>query len=266
MNDAPQLDLWLPEAGEFFVPPAAGDGFSPSGAWQNTYAVLVGSPEPTKQERAVRQGGFLRLRRGPGDADGRFALDVELQVSQQQRGVLKTSIAMQCEADRLATPVSWKLSTIVLDAAGEPVELTRVEQSGEIRDGAVVWHGPAERRLAIAPLVTSNWSLFEALGRQVGKPGEPVTFTMLEDLDLVKPEQRLRYRGTVDVQLGQEKLRLIGYQQLGRGILPYQYWLDEAGRLIFACGGLRGFLWNPKAESISPLVAAKKKSSPGGTP
>jgi hypothetical protein len=39
-------------------------------------------------------------------------------------------------------------------------------------------------------------------------------------------------------------VRLRGFRQIGRGILPTHYWLDDEHRLIAASGGLRAFIWD----------------------
>jgi hypothetical protein len=67
---------------------------------------------------------------------------------------------------------------------------------------------------------------------------------MLEDLRLVRGEQRLSFDGEAEFELGGKKMRLYGYHQIGEGILPIHYWLDEEGRLLFALGGVRVYLWH----------------------
>ena len=70
---------------------------------------------------------------------------------------------------------------------------------------------------------------------------------MLEDLDLFKPEQSLRPVGAVTLELGGRQVRLHGFRQIGRGILPTHYWLDDEHRLIAAAGALRAFIWDTGA-------------------
>jgi hypothetical protein len=253
-SSPPKMDLWLPEAGEFFRPPPPDQGFDPEGAWEQTYVILDNAPD--RHIRKMRAEGFLRIRRSAPGRGGRFVLDVELAAQKQRFGSLETKIEMECLPDRLSTPVAWKVGTVSLDAEGKPVEVTRIEESGRVENGTIVRKGRRVHKLAAPPAWTSNWSLFDAVQRLGGREIEPIRFDMLEDLDLVKPNQRLSYWGTAEVELGGKTIRLAGYQQIGEGILPYHYWLDESNRLIFAYGGLRGFLFNPKG--ATPAVKPAK--------
>ncbi|NQT15246.1 MAG: hypothetical protein HQ582_20990 [Planctomycetes bacterium] len=258
-RDPPKMDLWLPEAAEFYGP-APQDDFDPNGAWQATYVILDNAPN--RAIRLMRAEGYLRLRRTtPGD-DGLFRLDVELVARKQRMGSFRTTIEVVCQSDTLSTPQRWKLSTVSLDAKDQPVEVTRVEESGRIEDGRIIRKGKRVRQIEAPSAVTGNWSLFDAVQRFAGREIGPVEFTMLEDFDLVKRGQRLTYWGTTEVELGAGPVRLVGYQQIGEGILPYHYWLDESGRLVFAYGALRGFLMNPAA--AKPAVQtrqARRKAS-----
>lgn len=243
-RDPPKMDLWLPEAAEFYGEPEQED-FDPNGSWQQSYVILDNAPD--RRIRKMRAEGFLRIRRSTQAKGDLFALDVELVARKQRLGSFRTAIRMTCLSDRLSTPQAWKLSTVSLDAKGEPVDLTQVEESGRIEDGEIIRKGKRVRKVEAPRPVTSNWSLFDAVQRLDGQKTQPVEFDMLEDLDLVKPNQRLSYWGTTEVELGGKTVRLVGYQQIGEGILPYHYWLDDSGRLIFAYGALRGFMFNPAA-------------------
>jgi len=237
------MDLWLPKAAEFYGPPPQND-FDPNGAWEATYVILNNA---SGRATRLQAEGHLRLRRTEPADDGLFRLQVDLLARKQRLGSFRTTIDVVCRPDVLSTPKSWKLSTVSLDAKNEPVDVTRVEESGRIEGGRIIRKGKCVRRIEAPSAVTGNWSLFDAVGRFAGREIEPLEFTMLEDFDLLKPRQRLTYWGTTEVELGGKPVRLIGYQQIGEGILPYHYWLDESGRLVFAYGALRSFLFNPAA-------------------
>ena len=57
--------------------------------------------------------------------------------------------------------------------------------------------------------------------------------------------QMLRSGGAVTVEFAGGPVRLHGFRQIGRGVLPYEYWVDEQGRLVLAVGGYQGYLLNP---------------------
>jgi len=67
---------------------------------------------------------------------------------------------------------------------------------------------------------------------------------MLDHFDQVKPGQSISYRTTIDVMLGGRAVRLHGFDHLGEGIVPWVYWVDDQGRLLFAVSGLAGYLLN----------------------
>ena len=70
---------------------------------------------------------------------------------------------------------------------------------------------------------------------------------MLEDLELLKPGQRLYYAGSDEFPVGGKQMKLHSFEQLGWGIIPYTYWLDESHRLIVAIGSLRAYVLDSKA-------------------
>ncbi|HUT34249.1 MAG TPA: hypothetical protein VNE39_12260 [Planctomycetota bacterium] len=244
--NAPRMELWLDGIQRFLAPPQ--EKLEATGSWDSSYVVLNSSS--TRVASEPRPAGMLRVRRTPA-ADGASArLDVELVARGQWFGSFRMAAAIECATDALATPRSWKLSTASLDAQDRPVALTAVEESGRIEDGTVVRTGAKERRTKAPGAVTSNWSLFDAVQRLPREKTPPLDFALLEDLDLLKANQRLTWRGAATVQVGGKPLELFGYQQLGEGILPHHYWLDAAGRLLIVYGGLRCFVFNARAATL----------------
>ena len=106
------------------------------------------------------------------------------------------------------------------------------------------WHRATERTMPAPERLTSNWSLLDALQRLAADDTQPLTFDMLEELDLLKPNQRLVRRHATEVELAGQPVRLEGFEQTGRGILPYAYWRDDQSRLLLAVGGMRACLWD----------------------
>ncbi|NQT51265.1 hypothetical protein HQ576_04410 [bacterium] len=224
---------------EGFVPPAG--PFDPMGTWAHTYYLWL--------VQRWGSGGSLRLRRKPAD-DGGVHLDVDLTVAERTGCLRRARAALRCAADPLCTPRSWTLTTQILDLEGKPIAGTTVQEKGTLTKGQLTVAFDGRRRLERVPEpATSQWSLFDAVQRLPGPKTKPLAFAMLEEMDLVKPGQRLEFRETKTLELGGTTLRLRGYQQLGRGILPWQYWVDEQGRLLFAFSGIRAYIHDPKAEA-----------------
>lgn len=225
-----------------FQPPTG--PFDPSGAWEHRYAVCI--IIPAQDTGQLNRAGWLRLKGQPADA-GTFQLEVELAANMNDKTVYSVSARLTCATNGLSTPRRWDLKTQILDPQRQPVEYTPNTETGEVANGVIRRRGARERTIPEPAAWTCNWSLFDAVQRLPGNDVEPLTFTMLEELELLKPNQRLAYRETVELKFGDRSTRLHCFEQIGTGILPYHYWLDDRRRLLFAVGGLRAFLFDPTA-------------------
>jgi hypothetical protein len=225
----------LREYGAFegFQAPGA---FDPEGTWTHTYRIwLVGTGRDHDR-------GSLRIERG-APANGSTTLDVALTVRQAAGTTQDTKAKVECRTDPLCTPTSWQMSSMILDAQGQPIEATKVEQSAIVgSEGVEVTTGDVTSLRKVPRPFTSNWSLFDAVQRLPGEAAKPLQFTLLEDLELVKRGQRLSFRETVEFDFGGGAQVLHGYDQVGEGILPYHYWVDEHSRLLVVISGIRAYI------------------------
>ena len=215
--------------------------FEPQGVWEHRYAVCILAPERGAKGEHPHPYGTLLLKRKPA-GEGRLTLEVDLALATRGPSGARTRASLTCAADRLATPRHWELRADAVER-GETVAQTAVAETAAVGDGVLVRRGRVERKLALPRPFTSNWSLLEAVQR-LPFDSAPLSFDVLEDLDLYKPQQSLRPAGAVTLELGGRQLRLHGFRQVGRGILPTHYWLDDEHRLIAAAGGLRAFIWD----------------------
>jgi hypothetical protein len=222
--------------------PEGGGGFDPEGRWTGTWRVWTchGYVEQSNETR-----GHLRIERAPS-ADG---ASVSLKVGQRirhksgPRHVLAADIA--CRADDLATPLRWTLeSSFENPPQAEPAEI-RLRVEGELRPGTagaagaggagsevVLTTNGSRRSLGRVDGLAAEWALFDAVQRLPFDPGPRYAFDMLEDLTLMRPQQRLRYRGEEAVRVAGKRLRLHRFTQIGRAAFPYDYWLDGTRRLV----------------------------------
>ena len=228
-----------------FQPPAG--PFDPNATWEHRYAIWVLLPKD--RNLVSKPMGALQLRRKPA-ADGGIELVVEQSAIQADRTVCHAKATIHCAADRLTTPREWELNTAILDRSGQTVAGTAIRRTGKESGGKIVFQGRAERSVAAPAHFTSNWSLFDALQRLPAKAAEPLAFDLFEELELLKPKHTLKYRQSVELELGGRKVRLHGYEEIGEGILPCAWWLDDQRRVVMAVGGLRAFLWDPAARAL----------------
>lgn len=244
-RDSTCVDLWVPTAFEYFARPASRD-FDPEAPWQHSYYVLNIDESDFSAKKPSPQG-VLHITR-ERTKSGRFELCVDLIAAKQQwKTFFQTKIKIKCRADQLGTPYEWQVETAILDTDGNTFKTTRVAESGRVKGGWIIRKGKKTRRIKAPEEFTSNFSLFEAVQRLGGRKIDSGKFDLLEDMDLLKPDQKLYNLKETGVETNDGKMKLRGYCLIGRGILPYHYWLDENNRLVLASGSLRAFVFNPDA-------------------
>lgn len=246
---------------DFKLPEGAHD---PAGDWALTYRIL------TLNSRGAEQGR-LRVERNAQGSGARLRLHVERPLGVGRR---VTQAEIVCRNDALATPVRWSFTSESITRDGKPIAHTRLSKSGVTNgDGVNITDNDRRGRVAVAGPWAINWALFEAVPRLPRQPFKPIRFTMLDHFDQVKRNQVLSYRGSATLLLGQRRtrkqewvqlekgrirktrlameggkqVRLHAYDHLGDGIVPWVYWVDEQGRLLFAISGLEGYALDAKA-------------------
>lgn len=231
----------IPDLLEAFTPP--GDSFDPEGSWKHAYLMHL------RSEGQAQVPGFLELQREVSKTG--VTLSVDMQVRHMTGGLQQTKAKIVCANDALCSPKSWQLESVLLDANGNPVASTRLASRAVARAGAInVEFGKHRRAIKLPGPWTSNWSLFDAVQHLRGKEMAPLRFALLEDLDLLKPNHRLSFAETAGVKVaGGRELRLTGYEQIGEGVLPFHYWLDEQRRLLFVLSGPRTYIYDSEARA-----------------
>ncbi len=240
--------------------------FEPNGQWQLDYGVY----------------SFTSLAQGPvpGGLVGSMTLarkplqegEAELTLNYKKNGpgtVQKVAGKIRCKTDTLATPVQWEYSVEVVDAEGRPYPTSRIAKRAEVSEGRVdVVDDHGTWRLAINGPLAINWALWDAVMRMPRQKAEPIRFTMLDHFDQIKQRQTIALRKSSVVTLGQsrvqeqsgqklekgrigqarrattggEEVTLHGFEQLGEGIVPWVYWTDDQGRLLFVIAGLEVYI------------------------
>ncbi len=171
---------------------------------------------------------------------GRMALNRKIieskiiyKISQQMRigGVdnhLKAEVI--CEANEWNSLREWKLQSYHTSPEGNSKPRSRLTETG-LCNGEQI---RIENRKyncgfnANNPVVT-QWTLLDFLIRKA-HPTLNVTFDLLQDLSLFKPDQSLIYDGQTLITLRDGKtITLQTYAQTGQGVLPIHYLLDDRG-------------------------------------
>jgi len=239
-QDSPHWSLAdVTEYLDSFSPPTG--NFNPEGQWAHKYIIWIntkGSRPPAKED------GYVTMHRKPASQDGKFKLQVEQYLVFSRWRSQLTKAEIQCQADPLATPKSWTLESVGKNTKDKTIQHPKFEESATVANGRITRTGKRTRQLEISNPFTLDWALFDAVQRLKGERSKAIEFDMFEDFDLLRPKQRLSYHGTIDVKLNGKLARLIGYHQIGEGILPTHYWLDEQYRLLFVTGGCRVYLFD----------------------
>ena len=188
--------------------------FKPDGNWTNKYRIWTCHGYRESGNQTV---GSLRIERSSA-SKGTFLLKVRREVIQTDELTNVIDATVRCRADRLASPRQWKVSSRFMGADQREIPALSNDEQG----------GIAEQ----AGRVTGDWCLFEAVQRLEFDKRTSLSFDLLEGMSLSKTGQHLSYRGTFPTKTGAEGRTLHCFSQLGHGILPCEYWLDDRHRLL----------------------------------
>ena len=217
-----------------FSPPES--PFDPEGEWTLSYGVY------SLANVCDLAGGLTLFRKPSPDGGASITLDYEKHLPDSRKQNVTAKI--HCSADRLSTPDRWSYRSEVLDQAGELLEQLSLERSALAKDDLVEFRtGGRLRNKRIARPFTLGWLLFDAVQRLPRREFSPIRFAMFDDFDQVKASQELSFHKTVDVDFGDSgTVRLYAFDHLGEGIVPWVYWVDGEGRLLFAVAGIEAYI------------------------
>jgi hypothetical protein len=224
-----RLDNWSPPQ----------ESFNPSGTWTTHYArhALIPQRDGTPGGGQV---GSLHIEQKPqGDT-------IQLQISEKEKAgftTLTTRVGVNCTDDALLTPRRWSLncsweSPLAVVKTGEIDQ----QHTGRAEGKELVLNGTKQRRTPAPDRWTTFWNLFAAIQRLPFETGSTLTFDLLESFDQHKPGHRVTYAGRHAVTLKKQRLNLHVFEQTGRGIMPWHWWLDDKHHVILAAGNRRAYL------------------------
>jgi len=211
------------------------DGFDPCGNWSAAWRIWTchGYRNSGNSDR-----GFLKITRTAAKAGKPFTLNVRQEVLHTAGMLQRVTAEIICRDDAIASPDAWTLTSRFFRNGKEKKDLFR-NQEGKRSNGKAI---------------TGDWCLFEALQRTPPQQGAPLTFDILEGMTTCRRGQHLAYQDKETFTTGGKSTVLRRYRQLGDGLLPYEYWLDEHDRLVMAVTLSRAYVLDPKAD---PAKGAK---------
>jgi hypothetical protein len=218
------------------APPAGGPG--PDRDWTGRFRIWTCYGHSARGNYDV---GELHIDR---KLDGRAQRLAVRQTLRNSEGKLHTiRAAVQCTLDALASPTAWTLKSHFSGSHMDHLPPFAAEQAGRIRGNT--WQitvGGKETQRQVPLPVTADWCLFEAVQRMDFRAAAPARFAVLEGLSVLKEDHRLSYRGRIAVTWGPEEVELHCFSQVGRGVYPYEYWLDDRHRLLLVTTGPRTYI------------------------
>ncbi|MFQ6035854.1 MAG: hypothetical protein ACE5NM_08420 [Sedimentisphaerales bacterium] len=209
------------------------EDFNPEGNWQNTYRIWTCHGY---RESGNHNVGLLQISRS-ADAEKSFTLRVHHEVVQTDGLVNIIKATIKCRNNQLASPTRWNISSHFIGPDNKPIPQLDKKETG--------------RATKMMDRTTSDWCLFEALQRLAfdKSAGGGLSFDLLEGLTVSKIGHRLFYRGVYPTDIpGLDSLHC--FVQLGSGILPTEYWLDDSHRLLMAISMNKAYILDNKAEKV----------------
>ncbi len=240
---SPLTPTLLDELGALRDFPPSSEDFSPDGNWINTYRIWTCHGY---RESGNENVGFLRITR-IGDSDKTFTLNVHQEVAQTDGITNIIDSTIMCRNNQLASPIQWKVSSRFRAANGKHISQLSSNDNGIAAKGL--------------NKSTCDWCLFEAVQRLKISKETVLAFDMLEGLGLLKKDQHLYYRGLFPTKIGSENIPLHCFVQLGNGILPCEYWLDNHHRLLLVTSMNKAYIFDEKADIITRQAIEKERKS-----
>lgn len=203
--------------------------FSPAGNWTNMYRIWTchGYRESGNEDR-----GLLKIQRSPSQSEDTFTLHV-IQKKENDRDLLHVLDAqVLCAKDTLATPIQWQVKSEFYDPNGKAVQDLRTEQQGRIMGNTIsIETNEKTQTYENARPITGDWCLLEAVQRMPWKDSTRFKMNILKEMALLQKDHQIVCDEKKTFIIGDKPIELYHFQQLGRGMLPYDYWLDSHHRL-----------------------------------
>jgi len=224
------------------LPFTPGD-FKPDGNWVSTYRIWTCHGY---RESGNQNVGSLRIER-TGSSGETFMLNVHQEVVQTDAITHIIDGTIKCRNNKLASPAEWKLSSQFEGPDGKIISALSSDN-----------HGVATESVTSTAV---DWCLFEAVQRLVFDKQSSLRFDLLEGMYLSKLQHRLQYRGIHPIKMDGQDIPLHCFVQLGSGILPYEYWLDDRHRLLVVTSMNKAYILDDKAEQIIKREAEEARKS-----
>ena len=222
--------------------------FDPQAGWTHRYRIWTCHGY---REMGNEDVGYLRVRKEASSAKDTFRLHLEQVVVETDALLSRIEADIVCRNDELASPVKWRLSSRFFGPDNEERGDLGLAETASVQADTLVIETPGGTRRRQVPVpLTSDWSLFEAVERLDVDAGRKWEVNLLEGLSVLKPGQRISYRGLCQEKIGTRAIPLHCFGQLGHGVLPTEYWLDRDHRLVAVVAMNKAYILDDQAENV----------------
>lgn len=243
---SPLTPTMLGELGALGELATTADTFKPDGNWINNYRIWTCHGY---RESGNDNVGWLRIERTVRGPKGSFILKVRQEVVQTDRLLNVIDVAINSLNKQPPSLVEWQLSSRFIEPdQRRKNELEVVEKGAVNRNIMTVTTAEHTLKREVPSALTCDWCLFEAVQHLDFEEKPALTFNLLEGLSVLKEDQQLSYRGRHRMKINGKDISLHRFDQLGRGILPYEYWLDDRHRLLMVTSMNKAYILDDQAE------------------
>ncbi|TFH02690.1 MAG: hypothetical protein E4H13_01240 [Calditrichales bacterium] len=143
--------------------------------------------------------------------------------------------AMICRNNLLTSPVSWKLNSdfISSDNTANENRINFLETAHVDGNDVNITIANTSFLRKASGNFTTDWSLFSVIGQLAFDNALQYEFDLLEGLRRFRKTNRLFYKAQSELHR---------FQQIGSGILPYDYWLNDNHQLLMVITGNRAYI------------------------
>ena len=184
--------------------------------------------------------GQIALRRVPGAP----SYEVRQVYSPWEGAEEELRATIQCHDDQLNSISDYDLTWSCRKT--NPLITYQRSRSGHMDNGRV---DGRTRSYQTSGRLTALWTMFDAVRRLPARVEQPERFAMLTDLVSLRRKQELVFDGAGEVNCAAGAVPVRFYRQLGEGITPIHYAIDERQRTLWVTQGQLGWALNRIGES-----------------
>lgn len=209
----------------------------PKGAWDLTY------DHYTLGYWNFRPQGELRVQRRPYGED-----KAGMRFDSKRIGRTGYHYFVRAEAtvgtDPAASHLRWTAETKIAQHGDAPAYLqSGLRKEGNVEAGRLtVYTGKDQETTPIPGPYVMKWALVDVVQRLPRAASEPVSFSLVDEVDEVRGNQSIAFRTQARLQLKNGPQTLTAYQHIGEGVIPTVYWVDEGNRVLLIVTGVEAFV------------------------